>query len=116
MARATEFLGANCLNVRDLQEFEDQSFTSHVTSVEARNIGDKQKLVVYFEGVTKGLALNQENLQSMLELAGGEDDTDRWTGLEVTVYLDANVAYMGRRVGGIRIKEPEQPAKGKAGK
>lgn len=111
MARATDFLGANCLNVRDLQEYEGNEFVGVISNVEARAIGDKQKLVLFFEGVSKGLALNQENLHAMLDIAEGEDDTDRWPGLEVRVFLDANVQYMGRRVGGIRVEAA--PAKGK---
>lgn len=116
MVRATDFLGANCLNVRDLQEYPDNSFVGVVASVDARAIGDKQKLVVYFEDLAKGLALNQENLHTMLDLTGGEDDTDRWIGLEVLVYLDDSVQYMGRRVGGIRVGEPTKEDKAGKGK
>lgn len=115
MPRATDFLGANCINVRDVQDFDGDEFVGVVKSVEARTMGDRQKLIVYFEDMPKGLALNQENLEAMIALAGGEDDTDRWAGLSVRVYIDPNVVYMGRRVGGIRVSEPESPpAKAKA--
>lgn len=116
MPRATEFLGANCLNVRDLQEYEGNELIGTVASVDARTLGDKQKLIVYLDGITKGLALNQDNLHAMLEIAGGEDDTDRWAGLEIRVFIDPSVQYMGRRVGGIRVEAAPETDTAEAGK
>ena len=63
-----------------------------------------RKLVAKFEGKSKGLVLNDTNLET-LELAFGPDSNDA-IGAQVVMYVDPDVRYGGKRVGGIRIKLP----------
>jgi hypothetical protein len=48
------------------------------------------------------LTLNRQNTQTLIDLYGA--DTDGWIGRTIRLYLDPDVAYRGRRVGGIRIE------------
>ena len=43
--------------------------------------------------------------------ATGNDDPEEWIGYEVELFVDDNVTYGGKRIGGIRLRAPqEQPA------
>lgn len=80
-----------------------------IDSVEMANIGDDQdKLVVYFQGQTKGFVLNVTNANMIAEIAG-TDETDDWTGVKITLY-STKVDYAGKRVDAIRVDYPAQPA------
>jgi hypothetical protein len=65
----------------------------------------KLKLVLSFEGIDKGLVLNQANGDALFEMTG-QDDPAKWVGRRVEVYHDPNVTYAGKRVGGIRLRKP----------
>jgi len=77
------------------------------------------KPVVYFRGVEKGLVLNKGNAEAIQEAAGGEEEMDNWGGVVVLIYVDRNVTFAGKRVGGLRISpantKPQAPAKSMAG-
>lgn len=64
----------------------------------------ERKPVVYFRGKEKGLVLNVGNAQAITEIAGGEDEMDNWSGIQVALYVDRNVTFGGKRVGGIRVE------------
>jgi hypothetical protein len=36
----------------------------------------------------------------------GHDDPEEWIGQRVELYRDDNVAYAGKRVGGVRLRKP----------
>ena len=56
---------------------------------------------------SKPLVLNKENWQTIADLYG--DESDDWAGHWVELYVEANVRFGGKRVGGIRIRS-EKPA------
>src|SRR6201986_2947216 len=66
----------------------------------------EQKWVLYFKEEAKGMALNVTTIR-VLEQAYG-DDTDHWVGNKVMVYVDPNVSFGGKVVGGLRLGTPKK--------
>lgn len=71
-----------------------------------------QKWVLYFREEAKGMALNVTSIR-VLEKAFG-DDSDHWIGNRVKVYVDPNVSFGGKIVGGLRLMPPRQGPKAPA--
>lgn len=65
----------------------------------------KEKPVVYFKEIEKGLALNQVNAAAISE-ALRTKEIEEWANKKVTLYIDKAVLYKGKRVGGVRVKVP----------
>ena len=63
------------------------------------------KWVLYFKEHQKGMVLNSTTIR-VLEQAFG-DDSDLWIGKKVMVYVDPNVSFQGRVVGGLRLRPPK---------
>jgi len=68
----------------------------------------KHKVILYFDRQDKGLVLNQANGDTLFELTG-YDDPEKWLGTRVEAYCDRNIQYAGKKVGGIRLREPAPP-------
>jgi hypothetical protein len=64
------------------------------------------KLVLFFDGSKKGLVLNIANGDVLFDLTG-HDDPEEWIGTQVQLYVDEDVAYAGKRVGGVRLRKPQ---------
>src|SRR5688572_9897428 len=75
-----------------------------IDSVEMSNIGDEDKLIVYFKDKSKGLILNVTNANMIAEIAG-TDETDNWRGVQIALY-STKVDFSGRRVDAIRVDYP----------
>ena len=73
--------------------------------VTAPGKGTETRLVLYFDGVKKGLVLNTANAEALLEISG-TDDYEKWTDTPVQLYVDPDVTYGGKKIGGIRIRKP----------
>jgi hypothetical protein len=70
----------------------------------------KEKLVLFFNGTRKGLVLNMSQGDVLAELTNS-DDPEEWIGQTVELYVDDSVAYAGKKVGGVRLREPaDEPA------
>ena len=67
--------------------------------------GTETRLVLYFDGIKKGLVLNQANADALAEITG-TDDTEEWADTPVQLWVDPDVKYGGKRTGGIRIRKP----------
>jgi hypothetical protein len=68
--------------------------------------GGRKEETVYaleFEGKKKQLVLNSTNRKSLVNLYGG--NVKDWCDQEVTLWVDENVRFAGKRVCGIRIKK-----------
>jgi hypothetical protein len=65
-----------------------------------------QKWVLYFREEPKGMALNITTIR-VLEQAYGQD-SDMWVGNKVMVYVDPNVSFGGKIVGGLRLRTPRK--------
>src|SRR5690348_13375927 len=64
--------------------------TVTIERVEVETIGQGKdqtnKPVVYFSGKKKGLVLNVTNANMITEIAGGNTETEEWTGLRIALY------------------------------
>ena len=68
--------------------------------------GTEEKPVVYFQGKSKGLALNKTNSGMIVSAYG--DETDDWTGKDIILF-STQVPFQGRMVDAIRVSLPQQP-------
>lgn len=70
------------------------------------------KWTLSFVEKDKPMVLNATNLKRAFKAAG--DDTDLWPGKKIVIYVDEEVEYAGKVVGGLRIraaKGAQPPAK-----
>jgi hypothetical protein len=72
--------------------------------VTAPGKGTKVRLVASFEGLPKGLVLNTANCEILAEITG-TDDPNEWKDVVLQLYVDPDVKYGGKKIGGIRIRE-----------
>jgi hypothetical protein len=66
--------------------------------------GTETRLVLYFDGLKKGLVLNMANADALAEITG-TDDTEKWSDTPVQLYTDPDVTFGQKKVGGIRIRK-----------
>lgn len=111
MARVSEMIVSKFLRKEDFDE--DRVLTIKGVKLEDMpgDSGD-QKWVLYFREEAKGMALNVTTIR-VLEQAFG-DDTDQWVGNRVMVYVDPNVSFGGKVVGGLRLRTPKKGPKAPA--
>jgi hypothetical protein len=81
-----------------------------ISNVEERTVTapgkePKDKLVLFFNETKKGLVLNMANGDTLFELTGN-DDPEEWIGERVELFVDENVAYAGKCIGGVRLRKP----------
>lgn len=72
-----------------------------VDSVTMESIGDDRKVVVWFDGADKGLALNATNQRYLVECWG--EETDTWGGKSMRL-TRGTTTYKGKRVDTIIVK------------
>jgi hypothetical protein len=65
----------------------------------------KPKVVLFFDGTKKGLVLNIANGDVLYDMTG-QVDPEEWIGQRVELYVDDNVNYAGKRMGGVRVRKP----------
>lgn len=104
MAKVSEMIVSKFLRKEDFDE--DRVLT--IKGVKLEDVGNQgeQRWVVYFREADKGMVLNITSIR-VLEGAYG-DDSDGWIGKRVMVYVDPNVSFQGRVVGGLRLRAPKQ--------
>jgi hypothetical protein len=108
MPRVSDMIVSKFLKKEDFQD-EDRVMTIRGVKLEDMP-GDtsEQKWVLYFREEAKGMVMNITTIR-VLEQAYG-DDTDTWTGNKVMVYVDPNVSFGGKVVGGLRVRTPKKGA------
>ena len=106
MAKVSEMIVSKFLRKEDFDE--DRVLT--IKGVKLEDVGNQgeQRWVVHFREVDKGMVLNITSIR-VLEGAYG-DDSDGWIGKRVMVYVDPNVSFQGRVVGGLRLRAPKKAA------
>lgn len=102
MTSIDEFFG-NFLKVEDIKEDTSVTIKEVKTETIGREDDAKEKLIVYFKEFEKGLALNKVNSEALAEIIGSREIED-WPKHQAVLYVDKNVTYGGKRVGGVRIK------------
>lgn len=79
----------------------------HVEMEEINNDGGKEsKAVAHFQGDHKPMVLNSGNWDTLEEEYG--DDSDDWAGCKCEIYVDPDVRYGGKKVGGLRVRIPSK--------
>jgi hypothetical protein len=102
-----KFVGnATYLRKEDLSEPVDTTLLwIKEETVTAPGKDTKTRLVAYFDGLSKGLVINTANAEILAELTG-TDDYEKWADTPVQLYVDPDVKYGGKKIGGIRIRKP----------
>ena len=80
-----------------------------IKSVKSVNIArdgepPEQRYAMYFAEFSKPLLLNSTNIQFLIEKLGNE--TEEWRDCRIVIWIDENVNYGGKRVGGLRLRMP----------
>ncbi len=72
------------------------------TNVAREDDDPEYKYVIKFAEFEKCMVLNSTNIKRLGKALG--DDTDDWTDGKVIVYVDPDIEYGGKIVGGLRIR------------
>ena len=79
-----------------------------ITRVALTDIGTdeepQRKPAMWFKEDVAPTPINSSNWDVLEGLYG--DDSDLWLGKAIEIYVDPDVKFAGRRVGGIRLREP----------
>jgi len=67
------------------------------------------KFTLYFNELAKPLVLNSTNIHSTA-VACDSPQSEQWLGKTIVLFVDPNVSYMGKVIGGIRIRKPKPGA------
>jgi hypothetical protein len=113
MALVKDMIQSKYLRKEDFDE--DQVCTIKGCRLENLGKDDSQKeerWVLYFREHAKGMVLNVTTIRVIEQAYGG--DTDHWVGNKVMVYVDPNVSFGGKVVGGLRLRAAKQKAAPKA--
>lgn len=110
MAKTSEMIESKYLRKEDI----DGDVIVTIQKIGQGNVAlddqpEQLKWMVKFAEFKKPMVLNSTNIQ-LLEKACGSDDTDDWIGKEVILFVDDNVSFGGKLVGGIRIRSARQTA------
>jgi hypothetical protein len=101
-----KFVGAWDLGGKDV--------TVKIAKVKAETLrnraGADKKPVVYFEGTSKGFALNKTNSKTIAAMYG--NDTDAWIGKSITIY-PSKTSFGNDEVDAIRVRPSVPDAKKK---
>ncbi len=74
-----------------------------VVSIKEEEVGEDIKPVGRFEGIEKPWPINMTGLDELAEMTGSQE-TDDFVGAEIELYVDPDVRYAGKRVGGIKLR------------
>lgn len=85
-----------------------------VENVSVPGEAPKNRGVVHFDELDKGMVLNKTNLLRTAKALGSEE-TDDWIGKRMVLYVDENVEFGGEIVGGLRLRAARAPAQEQAG-
>jgi len=110
----SKYRNSKWLKKEDVAQLDEEQRIVTVEVVVEEQVGDDIKPVVYFKGIDKGWAINMTGLEALAEMAESQD-TEDFIGVRVEIYVDPDVRYAGKRVGGIKIrvvplrKSPKEP-------
>ena len=103
---AGDFVGGNFIKKDDLVAGE-QRFTVHGVSkvtFEARNGAPAEEALQLELGDDSRFCLNKTNLRILIKAYGRS--TADWIDKTIILYVDPNVMFSGRLVGGVRVRIP----------
>lgn len=70
------------------------------------NMPEKKKFVIYFKENYNPWVPNIGSLEEIAKITG-TGDVDNWPGATIVLYVNPDVEYVGKRVGGIRCRAPK---------
>jgi len=73
------------------------------------NQPEEKKYVLHFKENYKPWVPNIGSLEEINRITG-TGDVDQWYGTEIVLYVNPDVEFAGKRVGGIRCRAPRVPA------
>jgi hypothetical protein len=81
-----------------------------IVGVKRENIAKEDEAPEYrwtvkFKELDKPMVANSTNLKRIFRICG--DDTDDWTGKRIVVYVDPDIEFGGKVVGGLRVRAPK---------
>lgn len=91
------------LKKEDVAGFDEEQRLTTIEAVLEEQVGDDIKPVIYFKGIEKGWVANMTGLEVLAEMSGSQD-TEDFIGLRIEIYVDPDVRYGGKRVGGIKLR------------
>lgn len=108
MALVRDMIQSKFLRKEDFDE--DQVCTIKDCKLEqvGKEESPEERWVLYFREREKGMVLNITTIRVLEQAYGG--DTDHWIGNKVMVYVDPNVSFGGKVVGGLRLRMPKKQA------
>lgn len=98
---AREFLGAYLQK----EDIPDAGIAARIRDAKKKQFeeDERPKLILYFDGLEKGLLCNITNINVLIDVLGS-DDINAWFGRQIELYVDHGVMFAGKRVGGIRVR------------
>lgn len=78
---------------------------SKVTEEDVSGSGE-MKYIIYFKENFSPWVPNTGSLEEIKSITG-KGDVDRWPGTVIVLYVNPDVEYAGKRVGGIRCRAPK---------
>lgn len=102
--KATELIPSKYLRQEDLN---DEETVVTVASLKKVNVAQEDeppeyKWTIKFQEFERPLVLNSTNIKRLSKALG--DDTESWLGGQVKLYVDHDVEFGGKVVGGIRVR------------
>ena len=98
---ATKFLGGGSYVTKDTLAGGPKRFT--ITGVSTHRFdGDGTNVLQLGLDENLKFTLNKTNLATLIEAFG--KDTTRWVGQQVVLYVNPDVSYHGKMLGGVRIR------------
>lgn len=91
------------LKKEDVAELDEGQRLTTVEAILEEQVGDDIKPVIYFKGIEKAWAANMTGLEALAEMSGSQD-TEDFVGIRIEIYVDPDVRYGGKRVGGIKLR------------
>ena len=106
VAKVSDMIVSKFLRKEDF----DEDMVATIKGVKLEDVGNQgeQRWVLYFRELQKGMVLNVTTIR-VLEGAYG-DDSDGWIGKRVMIYVDPNVSFQGRVIGGLRLRVSKKAA------
>ncbi len=101
--KISKYRNSKWLTKEDVDALTPEQRRTVVTKVEEDEVGEVLKPVTYFKGIVKGWPTNMTGLEVLAELSGSPD-TEDFVGVKVEVFVDPDVRYAGKRVGGIKLR------------
>lgn len=110
--KMNEMFPSNYLKKEDVSHPITATIRDVITEEVSGDHGKESKPVIRFNGSVKPMILNKGNGELLCSLYG--DDSLAWHGKSIELYMDPNVMFGGKRVGGIRLRAPSQNGAGAA--